>query len=293
METLDACPICSSPTLRPHISCVDFTVSKESFAIAACAGCGLKFTNPRPAEGEIGRYYQSEEYVSHSNTSKGVVNSLYQQVRKRALKNKLKLINSLSPKGSLLDIGCGTGHFLSICKADGWKTIGIEPDPKARKFATEGFGLEVREEAALSVLPDHSYEIISMWHVLEHVHRLNERVEELKRLLKPGGRVVIAVPNCSSLDAEIYGEFWAAWDVPRHLYHFTPADIENLFSRHQMKVERVLPMPFDSYYVSMLSEKYKTGKVNMVRAFINGWKSNRVAARTGKTYSSQIYIIKA
>lgn len=293
METLNACPICSSPALHAHISCVDFTVSKERFVVAKCDGCGFRLTNPRPSESEIGRYYQSEEYVSHSNTSKGAVNFLYQQVRKRALRSKLALVNSLSPKGSLLDIGSGTGHFLSTCKADNWTALGIEPDPKARQFATENFGLDAREESALPTLPDRGFEVITMWHVLEHVHRLNERVDELKRLLKPGGRIVIAVPNCSSLDAEIYSEFWAAWDVPRHLYHFTPADIENLFSRHGMQVERLLPMPYDSYYVSMLSEKYKTGKVNMARAFLNGWKSNRAAAKTGKTYSSQIYIIKA
>lgn len=293
METLATCPICNSASLKPFIRCLDHTVSKEEFTIVKCEKCGFRFTNPRPAEHEIGKYYQSEEYISHSNTSKGIVNRLYQMVRKHTLKKKLKLVNSLSKKGAILDIGCGTGNFLDTCKQDGWSATGIEPDPKARQFAKENYGLDVREEAALSNLPSSSYEIITMWHVLEHVHRLNERVEELKRLLKPGGTIIIAVPNSSSKDAEMYGPYWAAWDVPRHLYHFTPKDIETLFHNHGLRVQKVLPMPFDSYYVSMLSEKYRTGSPKLIRAAISGLRSNMAASSTGKTYSSQVYIIKA
>lgn len=292
METLTQCPICQSEAFKPFLTCKDYTVSKEEFTIVACEKCGFRFTNPRPGESEIGRYYQSEEYISHSNTSKGIVNSLYQRVRKYTLRQKLKLVNSLSPKGNILDIGCGTGEFLYTCKSDGWKTTGIEPDPKARTFATEHYGLAIYEESELAMLPTHSFDIISMWHVLEHVHKLNERIEELKRLAKPGGTLVIAVPNCSSLDARIYGSQWAAYDVPRHLYHFTPKDIENLFGKHGLTVQKILPMKFDSYYVSMLSEKYRTGRTNLIEAVLNGWKSNVVAASNGTTYSSQIYIIR-
>ena len=292
METLTHCPICKSAETKTFLKCKDFTVSKEEFAIAQCEKCGFRFTNPRPSESEIGRYYQSEEYISHSNTSKGIVNSLYQKVRRYTLRQKLKLVNSLSAKGAILDIGCGTGEFLHTCKSDGWKTTGIEPDPKARKFATENYGLDVREESELPKLPAHSYELITMWHVLEHVHRLNERVEDLKRLIKPGGAIIIAVPNCSSRDAQAYGSEWAAYDVPRHLYHFTPKDIELLFANHGMKVEEVLPMKFDSYYVSMLSEKYRTGSSNIFKAVLTGLRSNMAASSTGKTYSSQIYIIR-
>jgi 2-polyprenyl-3-methyl-5-hydroxy-6-metoxy-1,4-benzoquinol methylase len=292
METLIHCPICNSDAFKPFLRCRDFTVSKEEFSIVECDKCGFKFTNPRPGENEIGKYYQSEEYISHSNTSKGIVNALYQRVRKHTLRQKLTLVNSLSKKGAILDIGCGTGEFLSTCKSDGWKTTGIEPDPKARKFAAEKYGLDVREEAGLKGLADHSYEVITMWHVLEHVHRLNERVEELKRLKVPGGTIVVAVPNCSSLDANIYGPEWAAYDVPRHLYHFTPKDIETLFGNHGLAVKKILPMKFDSYYVSMLSEKYRSGSPNIIKAAITGLRSNMSAAEDGRTYSSQIYVLQ-
>jgi hypothetical protein len=128
--------------------------------------------------------------------------------------------------------------------------------------------------------------------VLEHVPRLNERVEDLKRLLKKNGLIIIAVPNCASLDAKLYGSLWAAYDVPRHLYHFTPKDIESLFKKHGMRVSGIKPMVFDSYYVSMLSEKYKTGSPKLFRSTWNGFRSNVKGAISGRSYSSQIYLIR-
>lgn len=291
MEKLEQCPICNSVQNKPFLSCVDHTVSRETFQIVECESCGFKFTNPRPEEIALGRYYKSEDYVSHSNTKKGVINSTYQSVRKYTLLKKLQLISKDFKTGNILDIGCGTGEFLNTCKSAKWETIGIEPDTDARQMASKNFGLDVREEGELKNLPGASFDIISMWHVLEHVPKLNERVEELKRLIKPNGIIIIAVPNRDSLDAKIYGKDWAAYDVPRHLYHFTPKDIDSLFLKHDLKVFKVLPMVFDSFYVSMLSEKIKTGKTNIIRSTWNGFRSNLSAIKTGKTYSSQIYLI--
>ncbi|MFL5764827.1 MAG: class I SAM-dependent methyltransferase [Bacteroidia bacterium] len=241
----------------------------------------------------MGNYYKSEEYVSHSNTKKGFINSTYQTVRKYTLLKKLQLISKYFKTGNILDIGCGTGEFLNTCKQAKWNTIGVEPDPDARKMAIDNFGLDVRGEEDLKKLESGTFDIISMWHVLEHVPRLNERIEELKRLIKPNGIIIIAVPNCSSLDAKIYKESWAAYDVPRHLYHFTPKDIDSAFKKHGLRVSSVLPMVFDSFYVSMLSERIKTGKTNIIRSTWNGFRSNLSAAiKNGKTYSSQIYLIR-
>lgn len=292
MEKLNQCPICESTKTKPFLSCVDHTVSRETFTIVQCESCDFKFTNPRPEESDLGRYYKSEDYVSHSNTKKGFINSTYQTVRKYTLLKKLELISKYFKTGTILDIGCGTGEFLNTCKLAKWKTIGIEPDKDAREMAIKNFGLDVRGEDELKNLPDASFEIISMWHVLEHVPRLNERVAELKRLVKPNGMIIIAVPNCNSLDAKIYKEHWAAYDVPRHLYHFTPRDMDSLFVKEGLKVVRILPMIFDSFYVSMLSEKIKTGKTNIIRSTWNGFRSNVSAIKTGKTYSSQIYLIR-
>jgi len=292
MEKLENCPVCNSIRNKPFLSCIDHTVSRETFSIVACESCGFKFTTPRPNESELGKYYKSEEYVSHSNTKKGFINSTYQSVRKYTLLKKLQLISSYYKTGKILDIGCGTGEFLNTCKNAKWETFGIEPDDDARNMAINMYGLTVLPEASLKNFPDETFDVISMWHVLEHVPKLNERVEELRRLLKPNGIIIIAVPNCNSLDAKIYKENWAAYDVPRHLYHFTPKDIDALFSKYNMKVFRILPMIFDSFYVSMLSEKIKFGKTNIIRSTWNGLRSNLSAIISANTSSSQIYLIR-
>lgn len=292
MEHLGHCPVCQHAQFSPFLTCLDYTVSRETFQTVQCDSCGFKFTNPRPEETVLGNYYKSEDYVSHSNTKKGFINSAYQLIRKYTLLKKLQLISKYYKTGNILDIGCGTGEFLNTCKNAKWKTMGIEPDPGARKMAIENYGLDVREEVEIKKLDNESFDIISMWHVLEHVPQLNERIEDLKRLIKPNGVIIIAVPNCNSLDAGIYKEHWAAYDVPRHLYHFTPKDIEQIFKNHGLKLNTVLPMIFDSFYVSMLSEKIKTGKTNIIRSTWNGLRSNFSAIKSGKTYSSQIYLIR-
>ena len=300
METLTECPVCNSKNNIPFINCKDFTVSQKVFVIVECKDCGFKFTNPRPSENEIGSYYQSEDYISHSNTKKGVINLLYQTVRKYTLKQKINLINSLvNSKGNLLDVGCGTGEFLQACQENGWETLGIEPGESARSYGINTYYLNIKEEPVLEKLGANSFEIITLWHVLEHVPKLNERITELKKLIKPNGSIIIAVPNCTSLDAEMYREYWAAYDVPRHLYHFTPITIEKLFAKHGLKLQKTLPMKFDSFYVSMLSEKYlqadkqnKKGKTNLLPALWNGFQSNLAAKKTNNSFSSQIYIFK-
>ncbi len=290
MEKLTACPICKSKVFSDFLTCKDYTASKENFNIVKCNACDFVFTNPRPTKDEIGRYYQVENYISHTGTQTGLVNKLYHFARKFTLKQKLKLVNSLSKKGNLLDIGCGTGNFLQVVKTDGWKVTGVEPDPAARKLAIETCGESIHEEAFLTNIKDQKFDIITMWHVLEHVHELDQRIIQLKNLLQPGGRLIVAVPNCASKDAAHYKQFWGAYDVPRHLYHFKPADIKNLFEKKLFTVEKILPMILDSFYVSILSEKYKGG--NMLAGIWQGLLSNLHAANNSGTYSSQIYIIK-
>jgi 2-polyprenyl-3-methyl-5-hydroxy-6-metoxy-1,4-benzoquinol methylase len=292
MERLNKCPICENEKFSLFLNCVDYTVSRETFSIVQCTTCNFKFTNPRPEVDQLGKYYQSEDYISHSNTNKGFINSTYQAIRKYTLLKKLQLISKFYKTGNLLDIGCGTGEFMNVCKNAKWKTIGIEPDAQAREMASRKYLLDIFPESHLKELRNESFDVITMWHVLEHVPFLNERIEDLKRLVKPNGIIIIAVPNCNSLDAEIYKNHWAAYDVPRHLYHFTPQTLEFIFKNHQLKLFNTLPMIFDSFYVSMLSEKNKNGKANFIRSMWNGLRSNLNAIKTGKTYSSQIYLIR-
>ncbi len=304
METLTLCPLCNHHKFKPFLSCKDYTVSRETFQIVECENCGFHFTNPRPAEEEIGKYYQSEEYISHSGTKKGLVNRIYHLVRNYTLAKKLQLVlkfttNSQLPTANLLDYGCGTGEFLNTCKKAGLQTYGLEPEQKAREFATNNYELNIQSPEAIKALENDFFDVVTLWHVLEHIHRLKEFLEDLKRILKGRGVAIIAVPNLTSLDAKNYKEFWAAYDVPRHLYHFSPKDMERLFKEYGFELENVKPMIFDAFYVSMLSEKYKnaekkhkenTGK--LISAFLKGTKSNVFASDSEKTYSSQIYIFR-
>ena len=299
MQNLLNCPLCGGTSFKKILDCLDYTVSRETFSIVECPGCSFKFTNPRPSETEIGRYYESENYVSHSNSSKGIVNKIYHWVRNYSLYKKVKLINreysttkqiSHSSTKALLDIGCGTGEFLSAAVNNGWSGKGIEPSDKARAQAISNYRLDVSNQLGISDLHKESFDVITMWHVLEHVHSLNERIQEIYNLLKVGGKAVIAVPNCTSLDAKIYGENWAAYDVPRHLYHFTPQTMKALFSKHGFKFTHSLPMKFDSFYVSMLTEKNITGNNNLLKAFGNGLKSNLNAKNDAENFSSVIYV---
>ena len=248
----------------------------------------LLITFPKPSLEKLPSYYESDDYISHTDGKRSVFERMYHLIKNIALKNKLKLINAQTEKGNLLDIGAGTGDFLVVAKNDGWHTTGIEPSAKAKTIAIKK-GVNFADK--LSDLQNHSFDIITMWHVLEHIPNLDDYILELKRLLKPTGTILIAVPNFKSFDANYYGRFWAAYDVPRHIWHFSKTAIQKLFSEKEMKLVEVVPMKFDSFYVSLLSEKYKTGKMNFIKAFFVGLKSNQSGNET-KEYSSHIYIIK-
>lgn len=288
MIEINECPICSSRKFEPYLNIKDHSISKETFTIKRCSECGLKITSPRPEDSELGRYYESEDYVSHSDTNKGLVNFVYQKVKSITLKQKEALISSFHTTKKLLDIGCGTGDFLVYCKKQGWEVQGLEPDINARKRAIEK-GLEkISDLDEFYNLPENSFGIISMWHVLEHVADLNKYMANLHSILEDNGRLLIAVPNPDSPDAKKYQEFWAAYDVPRHLFHFSKKNIKELAEKHGFNLESVKPMLYDSYYVSMLSERYLKGVI--FNAAINGFLSNLKAKKT-KNHSSLIYVL--
>ena len=267
----------------------DYSVSKETFDLYYDETLDMLITHPQPSLENLGKYYESEDYISHTDNKRSLFEKIYHFIKSIALKNKLNLINSLQPnKGIILDIGAGTGEFLSVAKNDGWQIIGVEPSDKAKAIA-KSKGVSFVEKT--SELENHSFDVISMWHVLEHVPDLDKQIKELKRLLKPKGTLIIAVPNFKSFDANHYGKFWGAYDVPIHFWHFSKTAIKLLFEKEEMKLEKVLPMKFDSFYVSLLSEKYKSGKMNFVKAFFIGLQSNW-KAKNNFEYSSHIYILK-
>ena len=266
----------------------DYSVSQEIFELLYKEDLDMLITNPQPTLEKLPSYYESVNYISHTDGNKSLFEKMYQFVKSIALKNKLKLINSQSEKGKILDIGAGVGDFLADAKNDGWETFGTEPSDKAKAIAIKK-GVSFVDN--LSQLENNSFDIITMWHVLEHVPELENQISELKRLLKPSGTILIAVPNFNSFDANYYGKFWAAFDIPIHFWHFSKTAIKKLFADQNLDLVKVLPMKFDSFYVSLLSEKYKSGKMNYFKAFYIGLKSNWYGNKNLE-YSSHIYVIK-
>jgi SAM-dependent methyltransferase len=288
-----SCPSCHSEKIRPALSAIDYTVSRESFGIWQCENCSLRFTQNVPDAASIGPYYRSDDYISHTNTDKGLVNRLYHLVRKQTLSDKYRLILSSTriQQGKLLDIGAGTGAFVAHVKENGWEVTGLEPDETARERASTVNGVQLLDAAQLYSLAPDSFDAITLWHVLEHVHDLHPYVEQLKRLIKRGGRIFIAVPNYTSFDATVYKGAWAAYDVPRHLYHFSPDAMERLVTPHDLQLHFSRPMWYDSVYISMLSEKYRSGRGNAVRGVAVGLLSNAKAFIDKSKCSSLIYVI--
>lgn len=286
------CPICRGKQIAKQLTAKDHTVSSESFDIWECAQCTGRFTQDVPDLQHIGSYYQSEEYISHTETKEGLINRLYHSVRKITMRSKQNWVKSASgvKQGTLLDIGSGTGAFLHHMKLLSWDVTGLEPDAGARAKALELYKLETRSIEDLFKLEPAQFDCITMWHVLEHVHDLHAYLDKIYELLKPGGALLIAVPNYTSTDAKAYKAHWAAYDVPRHLYHFSPASMDVLMQQHQFTIVQKHPMVFDAFYVSLLSEKYKGG--GMIKAGWNGLRSYWKAWRHVEKCSSIVYEIK-
>jgi len=266
------CPVCDGNSFSPFLICTDFFVSGEQFQIKQCSSCGFKITENIEDEENIGPYYQSENYISHSNTSKGVVNSIYHAVRKYMLGRKRRLVEKATSlkTGQILDVGTGTGFFLNEMKEKGWQVTGTEKSSDARDFAKKEFNLDNLSSEELFTLKEKSFDVITLWHVLEHIHLLNENMETFHRLLKENGKLLIAVPNHDSTDAKHYKEFWAAYDVPRHIWHFAPKQMKMLGEKHDFTLSLLHNMPFDSFYVSLLSEKYKKSKLALLKGIFYG-----------------------
>jgi 2-polyprenyl-3-methyl-5-hydroxy-6-metoxy-1,4-benzoquinol methylase len=282
------CPGCGSSSLSFKINVVDHFLTKDSFTIHECLSCKLQFTSSRPSESDISSYYNSEEYVSHSSSNKGFINKIYKRVRNITLRKKVMLLTEVGSKKMVIDIGAGTGHFVKVMKLAGFEATGLEPDADARRVALTENNVVLQDISSLKDIPKSSVDTITMWHVLEHVYHLVKDLEHIHSILKQDGLFVVAVPNHTSYDAKHYQGFWAAYDVPRHLYHFSPDSIKNVVEKCGFSLVSIHPMKFDSFYVCMLSEKYKGG--SLLSAFVHGLMSNRRAK--GNTYSSQIYVFR-
>ncbi|GFZ83819.1 methyltransferase [Aquaticitalea lipolytica] len=282
----------SKTSSQAYLEVKDYSVSGETFQLLYNNELGMLETFPQPSSQKLPDYYKSEDYISHTDAKRNLFERAYHLVKSISLKRKLKLINSVV-KGEkhLLDVGCGTGDFLQIAIKNSWTVSGTEPNDEAREVANKKTNNSVFKEDQILKFKQNSFDVITLWHVLEHLPELENHISVFKTLLKPNGTLIIAVPNYKSYDAVHYKHFWAAFDVPRHLWHFSRISISKLVEKENMKVEKTLPMKFDAFYVSLLSEKYKSGFMNPFKAFWIGFYSNLKAKRSGE-YSSLIYVVK-
>ena len=290
LELVVRCPVCKGTTFRPFLVCKDYTTSGELFHVEQCTNCSMVLTNPRPGPEKASSYYQSKSYISHTSVAKSLFDRIYLIFRHLTLRWKYGLIKPFLNQAKLLDVGCGTGHFLSFCKKQGVEVYGVEPSPNARAKA-----MDIHVAESLEKLPDIKFNVITLWHVLEHIYDLELTFERLKVRLNDNGIIFIAVPNWQSLDAIHYKENWAAYDVPRHVWHFSKESMKSLIKNSGLRLIKITPMKLDSYYVSLLSERNSAnGKMSLsktIKAIMQGYQSN-LKATTDMNYSSLIYFVQ-
>ena len=291
---INTCPLCGGQQLETALICTDNYASGETFEVVRCAHCGFLMTQNVPVEAEIGKYYDTPDYISHSNTRKGLMNRIYHLVRRFMLARKASLVMRASKlkKGTLLDYGTGTGYFADAMKHRGWTVKAIEKSSSAREFAKKNFGLEVERESALKTYKDGAMDVVTLWHVMEHLEDLNGMWQTFHRILKQQGVLIVAVPNPDSYDARKYGEWWAAYDVPRHLWHFTPSVMQQFGVKHGFILEERYPMPMDAFYVSMLTEKYKGSRMPFVKGLWTGACAWLHSLGKKERSSSMIYVFR-
>jgi len=290
MKLPEKCIVCNSTEFDEFLKTKDFFLTQEDFSIYSCPSCGYKFTHPVPAPEIIGNYYKSTDYVSHSDTKKGLFFKLYHFIKKYNLRKKQKLIFTYKTSGNILDYGCGTGDFLGVFNPSVWHTTGIEPDTETRNYAIKKNNISVSSPEELQNLKPASFDVITLWHVLEHIADIELKINQLKSLLKPDGIIVIAVPNSNSYDALCYKDYWAGYDVPRHLHHFNPFTLEKFLIKHHFNIISKKNMFFDSFYVSILSEKYKKNIWGIFRAVWVGLFSNLKTYNKKYMASSIIFV---
>ena len=294
MVFLSKCPLCSSDKIDPHLKCIDHLVSKKEFNLYRCSNCGFVFTQDHPDEQSISKYYDSDDYISHDDTAKGFLNVAYLLVRDFMFRRKRNIVENTTGylKGNLLDIGCGTGYFAGKMKNSGWQVTGIEPNRKARELGAARFGIDVKDPDQISDIPDQSFDCITLWHVLEHLYDPYKYSTEIKRLLKPGGYCITALPNSGSYDADFYVKAWAAYDVPRHLWHFNPSTVKLFWDKEGFKIVRIRRLPLDVFYISILSEKNLGTALPFIRGSLKGlWFAVKSSFNKDKT-SSLIFILQ-
>lgn len=293
-QDFDPCPICGASGQTPYANCTDFMVSKESYYLLRCPSCGVVYTLDPPSENELRRYDKLSLKLKLGDAPKSLMEKLYYHVRARMLRKKAKIIETYAYRtsGSLLNYGAKTGYFSHRMERRGWKVTSLERYHEERLFSLEMFHHRMMDMSELDKLHAGTFDVITMWHVFEHMHHPHELLDRFYELLRPGGVLVMACPNIRSTDAMYYGPYWAAYDVPRHLWHFDPVSLAQLLHRHGFTLMHHERMPFDSFYISILSEKHMRHKMAFLRGMWEGLRSWRISITHRGKSSSLIYVFR-
>jgi len=292
LQHIEQCPLCGHSQFIHIETCKDYFVSHEDFSLYCCCNCQFVFTQDVPKGKDKWRYYEASDYVSHSDAKKGLVNHIYHHVRRIMLRRKTRLATKGKKRGNLLDVGCGTGYFAASVKQKGWDVVGIEPSIAAAETAHKKFNIEVIPPEKLTDISHHQFDIITLWHVLEHLEDLNDAMALFFKLLRENGRLLIAFPNKNSYDAIKYRAYWAAYDVPRHIWHFSPDTFRLFAQKHDYTIVSIKRLPFDAFYISILSEKYRNRKYPLLRGMVSGIAAYAVSLLNREKSSSLIYVLK-
>ena len=289
-KKIEFCPSCENNGFNNLLIAKDHLVSDESFAIVQCQTCHLLFTNPRPSDTRLDHYYDSEQYISHNDKKLSVQNLIYRLVRQITLGQKIRIIKKYHSSGTLLDYGAGTGAFLQRAVTH-FEVKGVEPSVQAILQASSSIQTRIHTDLD-SVVSNDKFDVITMWHVLEHLPSLRVTFDKIKERLSPEGHLFIAVPNPNSWDSKHYGADWAGYDVPRHLCHFGQDAMASFLKQYGLRIVEVRPMKFDAYYVSMLTEKHLQNPQYFIKGLTMGYRSNQSAHLDGE-YSSLLYVVGA
>jgi 2-polyprenyl-3-methyl-5-hydroxy-6-metoxy-1,4-benzoquinol methylase len=292
---ISTCPVCGSPEFEfsHYLNVPDWLVSKENFELKKCGNCSFIFTANAPLLENAGPYYESEEYVEHTDTNKGLIYGVYHQARKLMLKFKLSNIRSYSKSTKLLDIGSGSGYFINYMKQNGYNVSGVEISDKAVALCKDKFDISVNSptEFLAEKLPK-DFDIITMWHVFEHVYSFNEYFDILHKSLKENGHVFVALPNPNCFEAKHYKNYWNGFDTPRHLWHFTPKTFKQFAEGHGFEMISMKRLPLDPFFNAMVSSSYKSGLKFLPYTFTIGLISFINGLINRDKASSLIYILK-
>ena len=292
---MEKCPICGHNEFEKVYDLDDYKITQETFSLQKCTHCTLIYTVDPPLGDNIGRYYESDDYLEHSNRKNDLFSRMYGWGRDLMFGYKYGILKKLGSEKKILDIGAGSGYFLNFMRGKGYSVTGIEMSERARNHAKEVHNLDIHpDEMFHNKAFKEKFDIISLWHVMEHLYDLNQVVKRFDELLNPNGHLVIALPNYNALEVEIYKKYWNGWDVPRHLWHFSPQSLKHLMNNHGFEIERMKMMPLDPLFNTLLTNKYRQGNavMNVLRMCTVGVMSLISGLFNVEKASSIIYVIK-